>query len=336
MSDEINAPIEETPILNDAITADDVGFSSDAGEQALTEETTEEGAEVKAESVEELKEEVAQAIEDGATEEEVEGLIREYTIKVNGKEKTVKVDLNNEDDLVRKLQLAEAGRGAMQEAAELKKLYQQEIERLKDDPWKVLEELELDPDELAEKRIRSKIEELEKSPEQREREELQKQLDDAREQLRQEQEQKERFEFERLQAEQESILENEIDKALEAHEDLPKTPYTVAKIASTLLWAMEEAEAGRIDVDPDNISIDDVIPAVKQEIQRDFNSLLDNLGEKGFESYFGKKRLDEYRKNRLSNIKNVPDQKVQATTESLKKEEKVKKKVSAKDYFKNL
>ena len=96
MSDEFAGSAEESPIINDAITADDAGFSSKVDKNFESEEESNEET-VQAETAAELKEEIEEAIEDGATKEEVKQMIEEYDFPP--KKKDYIVEANNAYDL---------------------------------------------------------------------------------------------------------------------------------------------------------------------------------------------------------------------------------------------
>lgn len=119
---------------------------------------------------------IQDAIENGASKKEIQNMIKKFDLKVNGKTVSREVDLSDDNFLKNQFQLAEAARQSMQQSSELKKLYEKEVGRLRSNPWEVLKELGMDPDELAELRIQSRIEEMKKSPEQLERESIQKEL----------------------------------------------------------------------------------------------------------------------------------------------------------------
>lgn len=345
----------ETPIINDAITSDDAGFSSDAGDQVLgeapvTEEVAEEVVEasegesessdesggVQAETTEELKAEIEEAIEDGATQEEVQAMIEEFTLKVNGKEKKVTVDWNDKEDIKRRLQLAEVSHMSMQEKRELEKSYEAEVRKLMENPKEYLKEIGLDPLELGEGWLREEVEERKKSPELRAQEKLEKELAEAREALKKQQEEAENARMSQLEAEEASKLEAEIDAALDAHPKLPRSQKTVTRIADHLLWAIENADT--LGLDPNDISVEDVIPSVEREIREELREFMSQLPEDMMEEYIGQQNLERLRKKRLSNIKPNNISNVKPTTESVKpKEEKTeKKRQKAKDYFRNL
>lgn len=279
------------------------------------------------ETQQELQEAVEEAIDKGATEQEVKDMIRAFDLKVNGKTVTKKIDLSDEEAIKKELQLAAAGRQSMQEAAELKKLYAQEIERLKSDPFSVLEELGLNPDELAELRIQKRIEELQKSPEQQAREQMERELAEARKKLAEEQERAQIAEMQRLQEQAQIQLDDEISEALDAHNSIPHTPYTVKKIADMMLWAMDNGW--------DDVSVKDVLPSVERELQRDINTLMDQLPDKVLQSYLGKKNIDRLRQQRLADAKKVDNLSNVKKTATKQKTEPARKKIKLDDWMRS-
>jgi len=296
-----------------------------AESEELSDEESAEGAELSAEQEEELADAVGDAIEDGASEEEVRELIETFKLKVNGKEKEVTLDWNNKDDIIRRLQLAEASQEAMKKSAELEKVFDREISRLTDNPWEVLEELGLNPDELAEQRIQRAIEEMQKSPEQIEQEKKDTELQKLRDELKKREEEQERLEMERLEREAESELKDSINKALSATTKLPKSEYVQTRVANTMLSFMDNGY--------EDITAEDVVPIVEKEIREEQQLLLDSLSDDDLIQFLGKKTVDRLRKQRL---KKMP--KTAATKETGKvtaKADEPTKKQSIKDFLKN-
>lgn len=280
------------------------------------------------ESAQEFQNDINQAVADGASEEQIQDMIREFELKVNGKKIKRKIDLSDEDAIRRELQLAAAGREAMQRSKELEKLYSSELERLKGNPWEVLAELGLNPDELAYSRLEEIVKEQEKSPEQKEREMMQKELEAARKREKEREDELNRIKSEQMIREQEAELESEIESAFKSNPDLPKSPKTVMKIADALAWAMENGYK--------DVTVDDVIPSVRAEIEREFSDFFDNADDKLFEKYIGKKRLEKYRKNRLQSIKTNSVKDVKPTVNEMKKEpESSRKKIKSSEFFKD-
>ena len=260
------------------------------------------GDEVSPQEIADAKEAINAASKTGASDQQIKDMIKQFELKVNGKTITKKINLSDEKELIRELQLAAAGREAMTEAAELKRLFAQEISRMQQNPWEVLAELGLDPDQLAEMRIQQKIEELSKTPEQKETERkenermsLQKELEEARQKLKQKEEQEEQLKREKFESEVAQDLENNIIKALDAHKDISASPKIIARIADTMLWSMEN---GFEDVTPE-----DVIPQVRKELRQEINDLLSNLPEDFLEEFIGQKNIDRLRKKRLDAAK---------------------------------
>jgi hypothetical protein len=330
--------LDDSPIVNDAITSDDAGFSSDVGSAEM--EAENEGdtvsGEVQAETASELQEEIQEAIEEGASEEEVKQMIRQFTIKVNGKEKNVEIDLNDTEALVKKLQLAEASQLAMQERRELQKRFEDLEKRFVQDPFSLMEEAGLDPLQLAEMKIKQEIEERKKSPELREKEKIERELELARAELRKREEEADRARREQLQSEAASELDKEISEALDAHPSLPRTEGTIAKIADMMLWTYDHAE--ELGVNPEDIRVEHVIPAVEKEIRMDIQALLNQLPEDGVEELLGSQVLEKMRKKRLNSVKPSSVNQIKSTTQSIAKKEDASEKArrKAKDYFRNL
>lgn len=304
--------------------------------EAAEESVEDSGEAVQAETKEELKEEIEEAIEDGATEEEVKDMIRRFELKVNGKTIEREIDLSDDETIKRELQKAAAFQQTAQEAAELKKLYESEIRRLQANPWDVLQELGLDPEELNDRFLEERITELKKTPEQIERESMERELAEARERLRAiERQEQERAEQAAL-AQAEAELQDEIIAALDAHKGLPPTQKTMSRIADALMYAMDYAEENGYD--PNAVSVADVIPHVVEEYRNEMRDLLDNAPETMLEEYVGKKNIDRLREKRVKEAKKAqtPKKEVKPTTNSLKKDDKPKEKVSSSDFFRNL
>lgn len=324
MSDEMvnEAPVNEAP-AEETAGVDEIN----AEEMKPNTPQQESGPETQ----EELKEAVKEAVEDGASEKEVRDMIEEFELKVNGKTKKVKVDLNNKDDLKRRLQLAEAGRLAMQEKAELEKLVNEELMNAQKDPWKFLEQLGLNPDDLAEQRIASKIEELKKSPEQIEREKMQRELEAARQRLKQIEEEKHQTKMQQMEEKAAYQLDQEITDALGKETELPKTKKTVRRIADAMLWAMDNGY--------NDVTVADVMPSVKAEIQNELNEFMSAMPEELMEKYIGKKNIDRMRKKRLAAMKKVAKPKVPQTANPKKSQQEASKeveKMNSKDFFREL
>lgn len=274
-------------------------------ESAEVSDTPVEGGEVSASAqgdIPALDAVIEQAKESGASKKQIENLKKVYDLKVNGKVVRKEIDLSDEQQIIKELQMAMAGRDAMTQAAELKKLFAEEINRMRSSPWEVLEELGLNPDELAEMRIQQRIDEMSKTPEQKEQDAkeqerlmLQQELQEARQKLKEREEREAQLNREKYENEVAQDLESSIIRALDAHKDISASPKIVARIADTMLWSMENGF--------DDVTAEDVIPTVRKELRNEINELLANLPEDFLEEFIGQKNIDRLRKKRLDAVK---------------------------------
>lgn len=286
----------------------------------------------------ELQEQVQEALDKG-DKKAANKLIKEFEIKVNGKSKKVAIDWNNEQDIVRRLQLAEASQPAMQRAAELEKFLQAHAMELKNNPWKVLEELGMNPDELAEARLVNKLQEMEKSPETKEREKMMAELESLRKEkedlARKSQEEAQARLMEQAHAE----LEDEIVDALKNNPKLPKAQKTVRRIYDAILWA--EDNKSKLGIPEDTIiHVADVIPAVEREIKAEFDEFLTNAPEDVLEYYVNQKIIDKMRKKRVASAVKAKEMPQTANVKEIIKpsvqEDKEEKRIKSKDFFSSL
>ena len=278
-------------------------------------------------SVDELAADVEAAVEDGASDAEIQELIETFKIKFNVEEREIELDWNNKEDIIRRLQLGEYGQEAMQRSAEMERNFQQEIQGLMDNPWETLEELGFDVDALAEQRIQHQIQQLQRSPEQVAQEERDFELEQLRQRLKDEENARENFQFQQLQQEAEIDLDSQITQALSATTELPKSPYVVKRIADAMLSAMD---GGRQDV-----TAEDVIPWVQREINEELQGLFGAMPDKVLESYIGNKTIDRLRQGRLSKMKGQPIGKIRETGKAAPVEQKKKKGIKLTDWFKH-
>lgn len=330
MSEENTAveSVEESTSAEESVESNEESQEIEASseESSYSQEASSEG--VQAETEEELQAEVEQAIEEGATEEEVKEMIREFTLKVNGKEYKRKIDLSDEDTLQKELQMALAGRQAMQRSAELEKAYRNDIDRLKTDTASVLQELDIDPVEFAARVIENHLEQNSKSPEQLEQERIAAEIQQMREEnerLRKEAEDRTR---QAEMAKVEKEIETDILSALEGDPELPANPEVIAMVADNMLWAMQNGW--------EDVSAADVLPTVKAELQNKFRSIAGSLkSNAALKALLGDDILNNLREERvqqakqqvktLNNIKSTPKQE-EAKQESFKK-------ISLKDFM---
>jgi hypothetical protein len=246
----------------------------------------------------ELEDQIAEAQANGASKKEIQKMIEKFELKVNGKNVVREIDLNDKEAIKRELQLALAGRQTMQEMAELKKLYNQEIDRLRQDPFAVLRELGIDPDELSYSHLEKKVQEAQKSPEEQERDRLQKELEELRGKARQEEERRIQSEQSRLQEQASKQLDDEIDDALDQYKHLPRSPRVVKHIASVMMWALDNGM--------EDITVKDVLPTVEKELKKEISDIIDNLPEEFIEEFIGQRGMEKMRKKRVAQAAQQP------------------------------
>lgn len=291
--------------------------SSIESSEESQEETT-----VQAETEQELEQEIQDAVEAGASEEEVQDMIRQYVIKVDGKEYTRELDLNNEDEIKRQLQLAYKGQQSMQELQELKKLYSQELENLLADPLERLKALDpnFDPLEASGKYIEKLMKEQEMTPEQKAemaREKELKELREERDRLRQEAEQREQQAIMQKLADE---IQEDIMSALSADPDLVADRDTVALVAG------EMADAAEKNID---MSAKEALVQVKANLRKQFDKTTSMFkSNAALKQYVGNNLLDKLRIERVEQakkqVKNLESIQNVSKKEAEKKPEKPK------------
>lgn len=229
-----------------------------------------------------------------------EKILKEYKLKVNGKEKTIKFDPSNDEEVMGYLQRAEASDSKFKEAADVRKAAMQFIEDLRKNPRKVLSDpnIGVDVKKFAEDIMNEAIQEMEKSPEQREREKLTKELEELKRQRDEEKKSFEQKEFERLQAHHEQQLETDISSALDIG-GLPKTPRTVKAMADYMMVALQHG----ID-----LSAQEIAPIVKNTTLGEFKEVINSFTDDQLEDFMGKEILGRLRKRNVAKAKSTAPQ----------------------------
>lgn len=261
-----------------------------------------------------------------------------YKLKVNGKDLEV-----DEAELLKRAQMGYSADEKWQETAKMRKQMDGFIHLLQTNPAKALEQMGYDVDKMAEDRIRLRIEEMQKSPEQLEREKMQKELEEMRADREREKSEGQQKEMQRIQDQFAIEIENDISSALDDNSfGFPKIPYVVKRIADTMILAVQEGiktNNERLK----NITAKDVLPLVRDEIQREQRELYSLTPDEVFEQMIGKERLNKYRRAKIKKpaVKPSSANDVKATgTKELQKAKddtnKNQKKEVAKDFFRNL
>ncbi len=260
-----------------------------------------------------------------------DALKRKFKIKVDGEEFEEDLDLGDEEAIKKHLQMSKAAQKRMQEKSAIEKDMRQLLEVLKNDPDSVLEELGFDLDAHAQKRLQRKLDEMQKSPEQKEKEKFEAELKAAKEEAEQLKKEKEELDFQRMQEKYRQQFDQELDQALSSEPDLPKNSYVIKRITDLMIFAMENKMP--------NVKIKDIIPIVKQEIYSEWNTMFDNFSEDQLEKAWGKKNIDRVRKALMKKNKQAPvtpTQVPQTGKSDVKTEDKGKEKLNMKDFFRTV
>lgn len=151
---------------------------------------------------------------------------KKYQLKVDGVAEELELDINNEEEVKKHLQMSRAAQKRMQQFAEYEKGVKGLFDTLQKDPLKVISDPRLKISEearrkMAEAIINNELAEMGKTPEQKEKEKLQKEFEDLKKQHETEKKAREAAEFSRLQEQAAVQLDSEISAAIEASK-LPK------------------------------------------------------------------------------------------------------------------
>jgi hypothetical protein len=251
--------------------------------------------------------------------------LKKYQLKIDGKNEDFEIDLDNDEEVKAHLQRSKASNKRMQEAAELRKATEKFIETLRSNPRKILTDpnIGVDIKKLAQEIIEEEIANSQKSPEELEKEQLKRELQEIKDKYKNEEEERKKGEYERLQAEAEIKLDADVTQALESS-SLPKTPYTVKKMAEMMMIALQN------DID---LSPQDVVPLIRKQMQQDIKDMFSASSDELFEEMF-KENITRVRKKRTKAAVDTANS-VKATSNQPKAEVKEdgEKKLSIKDFL---
>lgn len=200
--------------------------------------------------------------------EEVKKNLKKYKIKVDKEEIEESLDLDNEEEVKKHLQLSKVAQKRMNEKAALEKEVAQFFQLLKDDPEAVLSDkrIGVDVKQFAAKILEDEIKKAQKTPEQLEQEALKKKLKEYESNDEKRQKQEKDREFDELKKHESVKYEQQVDDALKTA-NLPKTSYVVDKITNYMLTALKH--------NVNDIQPKDVMDLVKQDMEKDIRSFFE-------------------------------------------------------------
>lgn len=249
--------------------------------------------EVNATNEQELEQEIQEAVENGASEDQVKSMIRKYNLKIDGEEIEEEVDLDNEEEMIRTLQLAKKSHKTMQEKAELEKATAAFLQEMRKNPFEALKQL--DPEFNEMEYMAKVIEELEKqnamSPEEKENARIRKEYEQMvaeRDRLRKEAEERKRQEETQIILNQ---IKSDISRALEADDDLVVNDNNIALIAQ------EMAKASKNNVE---LSAQQALEIAKKRIQNEYNQYANMFkSTASMKKYMGPELLERLKEDRI-------------------------------------
>ena len=216
----------------------------------------------------------------------------------------------------------------MQEKSSFEQQVKQFFQGFKSDTKSALKQMGIDPKEFAAAVIEEEIKNSQLTPEQRELEELKAEKRRLKEERKKEREEFEQKELERLRQVEYERIDNQITEALDSS-DLPKTPYTVRKLAEYMLYGSQHGI---------ELSAKDVLPIVREELLGDLKTIIESLGDDAAEEFIGKEVLTRFRKKNIAKAKASTPATVKAGIKdvgasSKQKESEPVQKKSFKDFF---
>ncbi len=298
MSEENVTPSETTSEATESAAGDNTESTETTGSKindfGVTKDTTADAAK-EALATETAKK--AEAEKAKAATEAAKSSKKKYKIKVDKNEEEVEFDPSNEEDVKKHLQKSRAADKRFQEAADVRKAAMEFLDQLRSNPRKVLSDpnIGVDLKKFAEEILNEEIKEMEKSPEQREREKLQTELERLKKEAADRTEEAKKSEFARLQSEQERELTSEIVSALDVG-GIPNHPRTVKAMAEMMIIALQNG----IDLKPS-----DVAPIIKNNNMTEFKEMIQALSDDQLEDFMGKEILGRLSKKRVAKAKAV-------------------------------
>lgn len=326
----LEAAVNETVASLEAEQTTPQEQSTESTDKVEATETDKEGEASETEAKSDSKEQSAQptstdkkeAVKEAADKEikKLEKEIRKYKVKIDDQE--VEVD---ESELLSGYQMRRASQKRFEEAARLKKEAEQKVEFLKKNPEKALESLGLNVRELAENYILKQMEDEKLTPEQKKLREYEEKLRSYEDEKKQQEEAKRKEEEIKLEEHYKQEYSKKMKEALDSS-GLPKTPYTVRRMAHLMSRALENG----LEMEPK-----DAVGILREEYISDIKQLLGQADGETLLGLLGKEVSDKIRKTELAKVKaKTPPTPVKAPEVAKPKEEEKPKKKKTWDEFK--
>lgn len=259
--------------------------------------------------------------------------LKKLKIKFGGKEMEEDLPFEIPDDpkaieyMQKQLQMAKLGTTSAERYSQLEKEVISFVEELRKNPRKALANprIGVDVKKLAAEILEEEINNSSKTPEQLEKERMEAELREIKEEREREKEEFRQKELERMQEQEFQRYDMLMDKAFNDAK-LPKNPYMVKRMADYLILGLQ---AGR-KLDPA-----DVLPLVQEEMMGDLKSMFETMPAESLKEFMGKDTLDKIRKHNVAQVKKAPVPVKAAVKDVGQKGEakKDEKKQTFKDFF---
>lgn len=261
---------------------------------------------------------------------------KKYKLKVDGEELEEELDLSNEAEIIKRLQLAKVANKRMQESAEHKKqvaeiqeALAEFFEELEKNPLAVLKDpnLKLDLKSIADALTAEQMADAAKSPEQKELEDAKRRIKEFEEREAEERKARETQEKEKLREEAGKQLENDIVQAIEA-KNLPKSKILNEKIMSMARFAYSNG----IDID-----IKELVPLAAESYKAEIKDYLKEIPDEMLEDLVSQDRIKTVRNKYLQSLKkqNVSQVNTQDTGKTSEKQS-TEKKIPSSEFWKKM
>lgn len=259
-------------------------------------------------------------------------MLKRLEIKVNGKssfeELPFEISEEHAEWMTKQIQKGRAGDEGLRKYGQLESEVGKFIERLKKDPRGALSDpsIGVDIKKLAAEVVEEEIKKSQMSPAEREKAELQAELKQLKEKQKKDKEESEQREFDTKYQQEYTRIEGDMVRALETNQ-MPKSSGAIKRMANYMLAAANNGI---------NLTVEEIAPIVKQELQEELQELLNALDEDKAEAFIGKDVLTKLRKKNISKAKAGPTSSAKNAikeTSPKTEEKKPAKKQSFKDHF---
>lgn len=264
------------------------------------------------------------------TPEVAKSLKKLFKLKVDGEEFDEEFDPSDDEAVKKHLQMSKVAQKRMNETAQVQKDMKELVKLLQTTPDAVLAELGINVEEFATNVLNKKLDDMKKSPEQKELEKLREEAQKERgekEKLKQEKEQSDML---RLQEKARQEFNDELKAALENEPDLPQNAYVTKRVADLMIFALEN-----------NIkaTVKEILPIVKKEIHSEWFDMFSKMPEDVLHRVVGPDNFTRVRKSILKKQKEAgttPQSIVSTGISDTKNVQKEKEKVKASAFFNSL